>query len=197
MDYRGDKEYWQFVWDKFKAGDRQAFETIYKEFIDVLYAYGSKITSDKALLEDAIQDVFLDIYTYGKKLRHPEYLEFYLFKTLKRNIIRKLKEINRFDKSCETDEQFELLFTVEESGLEKQQLEERIYKLQKEIKNLDTRKRELLFLKFNSGLTYVEIGNLLNIKPDTVKKQVQRLLRYLQKNFQNKILEFFILCFKA
>jgi RNA polymerase sigma-70 factor (ECF subfamily) len=197
VDYRGDKEYWQFVWDKFKAGDRQAFETIYKEFIDVLYAYGSKITSDKALLEDAIQDVFLDIYTYGKKLRHPEYLEFYLFKTLKRNIIRKLKEINRFDKSCETDEQFELLFTVEESGLEKQQLEERIYKLQKEIKNLDTRKRELLFLKFNSGLTYVEIGNLLNIKPDTVKKQVQRLLRYLQKNFQNKILEFFILCFKA
>ena len=197
MDYRGDKKYWQLIWDKFKAGDRQAFETIYNEFIDVLFAYGSKITSDKALLEDAIQDVFIDIYTYGKKLRQPEYLEYYLFKTLKRNIIRKLKDNNRFDKSCETENQFELLFPVEEPGADKQQLEKRIQMLQQEIKCLDTRKRELLFLKFNSGLTYVEIGNLMNIKPDTVKKQVRRLLRYLHENFQKKIIELFVLCFKT
>ncbi len=92
MDHRGDKEYWQFIWDKFRNGDTQAFETIYTEFIDVLFAYGSKITNNKDLLEDAIQDVFINIYTYGKKLRKPELLEFYLFKTLKRILIRKKKE---------------------------------------------------------------------------------------------------------
>jgi hypothetical protein len=38
-----DKEYWQLLWDKFKAGDKKAFETIYNEFVDVLFDYGAKI----------------------------------------------------------------------------------------------------------------------------------------------------------
>ena len=58
MNPRGDKEYWQIIWENFKAGDRQAFETIYSEFIDRMFAYGSKITRNHALLEDTIQDFF-------------------------------------------------------------------------------------------------------------------------------------------
>lgn len=182
MDHRGDKEYWQLIWDKFKAGDRSAFETIYNEFTDSLFAYGSKITADRLLLEDAIQDVFIDIYTYGKRLRQPEYLEFYLFKTLKRNVIRKLKENNRFSHSGDQIMPFQLVFPIEEID-EKLLQEKRFQLLQKEINNLDAKKRELLFLKFNSGLTYFEIGNLLDISPESAKKQVQRLLKY----FRNKL----------
>ena len=90
MDNKANRKYWQVIWERFKAGDRNAFETIYNEFIDVLYAYGAKITPNKNLLEDSIQDLFIDIYRYGSKLRKPEYLEFYLFKSLKRIIIKKI-----------------------------------------------------------------------------------------------------------
>ncbi|MFW6371850.1 MAG: RNA polymerase sigma factor, partial [Bacteroidota bacterium] len=55
------------------------------------------------------------------------------------------------------------------------------------------KKRELLFLKFNSGLTYNEIGVLLDCKPDTVKKQVTRLLRYLQVKIKNQIVGLLII----
>lgn len=192
-----EKEYWQLVWDKFRDGDREAFKTIYSEFIDVLFAYGSKITSNNCLLEDAIQDVFVDVYSYGKKLNHPEYLEYYLFKTLKNNIIRKLKESRRFDYSENNEFLFELKFPIEESYSDEPLLEKQILLLKEEIKNLDSRKRELLFLKFNSGLTYTEMGLLLDLKPDTVKKQVQRILKYFRERFQNKFFEFFLLCFKA
>ncbi|QGY42477.1 sigma-70 family RNA polymerase sigma factor [Maribellus comscasis] len=192
-----EKEYWQMVWDKFREGDREAFRTIYNEFIDVLFAYGSKLTSNNFLLEDAIQDVFINIYSYGKKLQHPEYLEYYLFKTLKHNIVRKLKESRRFDYGEENEFLFNLKFPVEDSNLDEQQLEKQISLLKQEIKNLDSRKRELLFLKFNSGLTYTEIGLLLDLKPDTVKKQVQRILAYFRKRFQNNFFELFFLCYKA
>ncbi len=60
-----EREYWQIIWDKFKSGDQKAFEIIYNEYVDVLYAYGSKMTSDKSLVEDSIQDLFIDIYTYN------------------------------------------------------------------------------------------------------------------------------------
>lgn len=183
MEKHSDKEYWQLIWEKFKAGDCRAFEIIYNEFVDTLYAYGSKITSNRSLLEDAIQDLFIDVYTYGKSLRQPEYLEFYLFKTLKRIIIRKLKESKRMISVSDNLRTLDLKFPIEDIEEEKLLEENQIFLLQQEIKNLDNKKREILFLKFNSGLSYVEIGKILGLKPGTVKKQVYRIITY----FRDKI----------
>jgi RNA polymerase sigma factor (sigma-70 family) len=197
VDHRGDKEYWQLIWDKFRSGDSQAFETIYTEFIDILFAYGSKITNNKDLLEDAIQDVFISVYTYGKKLRQPELLEFYLFKTLKRILIRKIKENQRFEDSSKPSDEFELKFPFEDIETDVWEKEKRLQLLHNEVQSLDAKKRELLFLKFNSGLTYAEIGELLNIKPDTAKKQVKRIIGYFKNNMREKIIELFLLCYRT
>ncbi|MGV8094552.1 MAG: RNA polymerase sigma factor [Mangrovibacterium sp.] len=183
-----NKDYWKLVWDNFKAGDRVSFEIIYNEFADVLFAYGSRITSDKELLKDCIQDVFIDIYKYGSELRKPESLEFYLFRTLKRNIIRKLKEARRTQFTDENITLFELKFDLEDEIIRDED-NERLSLLQKLLQSLDHSQRELLFLKFNSGLTYPEIGKLLNLKPDTVKKQVYRLLNYLRTEIGSDIIE--------
>lgn len=196
MGKAADRKYWDIVWRKFKAGDRHAFETIYNEFVDVLYAYGSKISSNKDLVEDSIQDLFIDMYRYGSRLKKPEYIEFYLFKSLKRIIIKKLQENQKLDFTDVSSEQFHLNFLAEDAS-EKQLQEKQYQLLQAELKNLDAQKRELLFLKFNSGLTYAEIGEMLGVKPDTVKKQVQRLVKHIQKNLGSISLELFILCMKA
>ena len=191
MNRADEKEYWELIWEKFKAGDRRAFETIYSEFVDALFAYGMKMTPHRALVEDAIQDTFLDVYHYGSRLRNPGSLEFYLYKTLKRIIVRKLKEKYRFAHPDDFVTQFDLKFPLEESELE--ELEERTGMLKSELENLDAKKRELLFLKFNSGLTYNEIGELLHCKPDTVKKQVQRILKLLRGKLGEDFLELFVM----
>ena len=192
MDPLADREYWQIIWENFQKGDRGAFKTIYSEFVDVLFSYGSRITSDRALLEDAIQDVFIDIYSYGPALRKPESLEYYLLKTLKRIIYQKLKEKHRFSHPEQMKEHFELTFPLEVT--EEEISDEQLKKLQAELKNLDIKKRELLFLKFNSGLTYKEIGRLLNLNPDAVKKQVYRLLDKLRGKMKGGALNLFLLC---
>ncbi len=180
MDHLANKEYWQIIWEKFRSGNRGAFETIYNEFIDALFSYGSRITSDKALLEDAIQDLFVDIYSYGSVLRKPESLEYYLFITLKRIIYKKLKEKNRFSHPEHLVEQFELTFEIEAN--EQEIADDCLKKLRTELQNLDVKKRELLFLKFNSGLTYKEIGRFVKQSPGAVKKQVYRLLNTIRNN---------------
>lgn len=196
MEKKDKIDYWQLIWDKFKAGDRAAFETIYNEFIDVLFAYGAKITSDRTILEDAIQEVFINIYTYGKSLRQPELLEFYLFKTLKHNLFRNLKEKYKYDLVIDEIEHFDLRFPIEELD-EKIIQERRLRLLQMEIKKLDVKKRELLYLKFNSGLTNLEIGKLLDMKEDTVKKQVQRLIKYFRKEFGDSLLNLLLICYRT
>ena len=192
MNNRIDAEYWQLIWTNFKAGDRNAFKTIYNEYVDALYSYGSRITDDNNLLEDSIQDLFLDVYTYGSTLRKPESIEFYLFKSLKRIIIRKLIEKNRYSSVKESSEDFNLRIAIEDEIFD-DETELALKKLQVEISKLVPLKRELLFLKFNSGLTYKEIGKLLNIKPNTVKKQVYRVLDQLRKKMGNDMIVLFIM----
>jgi len=196
LDSLAEKEYWQFIWDKFRSGDRKAFEIIYNEFVDVLFSYGSRITSDRALLRDAIHDIFIDLYTYSPRLRNPESLEYYLYKTLKHNIYSKLRENSRYSSENQFHEIFDLSFSIEESS-DNEIHEEHLKILQKEIRNLDERKRELLFLKFNSGLTYKEIGNLLTINPDTVKKQVYRIIQLLRGKLGKKFMNLFVLFHKS
>ncbi len=192
-----DSSYWHMIWERFRSGDRQAFETLYNEFIDSLYTYGTKFTTDRLLVEDAIQDLFIDAYTYGKSLREPAYLEFYLFKTFKRIIIRKMKEAKRFRMAAEWTGQFDLAFPVEDTSEEEQSLDEKIRILKNEVSSLDSKRREMLFLKFNSGLTYNEIAQLLDLKPDAVKKQVYRLLASLREKISRPFMELFLLCFKS
>lgn len=189
------KEYWELIWDKFKDGDRNAFETIYNEFADAMFSYGIKFTRHKHLVEDAIQDTFLDIYSYKERLRKPESLEFYLYKSLKNNIIKKLKEKNRFTPTDELIARFDLIFSLEETVPE--EFEEHIKLLKNELESLDDKKRELLFLKFTSGLTYKEIGELLDIKSDTVKKQVYRILKLLRGKLGDNFMQLFMVFFKG
>jgi len=83
----------------------------------------------------------------------------------------------------------DLQFNVEQDvyDLESDQL--RANKLKSILQTIDPQKRELLFLKFNTGLNYVEIGQLLGMNPDTIKKQVYRTLDHLRRKYGNQLME--------
>lgn len=185
-----DKSYWISTWVRFNSGDRYAFEEIYTEFIDVLFAYGSKMTHDKELIKDSIQDLFIDLYRYKINLRLPESFEYYLFKSLKRLIHKKLK---RKSKTRDFENQdffaFELTFDLEEDYVQKESEKSKLLVLQEILNELSQNNRELLFYKFNSNLTYKEIGKLIGINPDAVKKKIYRIIGNLRKSYNLKILK--------
>ncbi len=182
-----DKAYWISTWVRFNSGDRFAFEEIYTEFIDSLFAYGSKMTQDKELIKDSIQDLFIDLYRYKINLRLPESFEYYLFKSLKRLIHKKLKTKSR-TRDFENQDffAFELTFNLEEDYIQKETEKSKLLVLQEILNELSQNNRELLFYKFNSNLTYKEIGKLIGIKPDAVKKKIYRIIINLRKAYNLK-----------
>jgi RNA polymerase sigma factor (sigma-70 family) len=185
-----DRSYWLEVWYRFQAGDQAAFSEIYKEFIDLLFAYGCKITHDPELVKDCIHDVFIDLQRLNPNLHHPEYIEFYLYKSLKNAIFQRFNQYKRIE-ILPTDEMvvFDLQFYVEQDNFDLESDQLRIEKLKGILQTLDPQKRELLFLKFNTGLNYIEIGTLLGMNPDTVKKQVYRILDHLRNKYGNQLME--------
>ncbi len=183
----GEKVFWINVWQRFKSGDRNAFTEIYNKYINVLFAYGSGITSDKELVKDCIQDLFIDLYRYKINLQKPKSLEFYLMKSLKRLILKKHKRNSKFDYfGNESLPELNFRFDLEDNYIKTESEKTGNQILQSALNSLNDKNKELLFYKFNSNLTYKEIGQLTGAKKETVKKQVYRIILTLRKKLENK-----------
>jgi RNA polymerase sigma factor (sigma-70 family) len=182
---------------RFRSGDQAAFGEIYSGFIDSLLSYGLKMTRDKELVKDCIQDIFLNLHRLNPTLHHPEYIEFYLFRSLKNAINCKFQE-NKKSEALPAEEiaAFELRYNIEQEIADPESDRLRVEKLINILKTIDPQKRELLYLKFSTGLNYVEIGDLLKINPETVKKQVYRTLDHLRGRYGNELMELLMIFVK-
>ena len=191
-----NRTYWSEVWLRFRSDDQAAFVEIYEEFIDSLFAYGRKFTRDGELVKDCIQDVFLDLRRLQPTLYNPEYLEFYLFKSLKNAIFHKIGENKKLNRvPVEEIGIFDIKFQIEQDIFDSEYDQLRVEKLKEILKFIDPHKRELLFLKFYTGLSYVEIGQMLDMNPDTVKKQVYRTLNYIREKYGHRLIELLLIIY--
>lgn len=185
-----DRAHWQEVMLRFRSGDQAAFGEIYSGFIDSLLSYGLKITRDHELVKDCIQDIFISLHKLNPNLHNPEYIEFYLFRSLKNALNYKFQENKKSEAHpVEAIVAFELRYHVEQEIDDPESDRLRVEKLKKILQTLDPQRRELLFLKFSTGLNYVEIGHLLDMNPETVKKQVYRTLDHLRGKYGNQLME--------
>ena len=186
---------WSTEWKQFKKGDQESFRKIYDFFFDRLYWYGFKIFADNELVEDCIQELFLNLYSRRENLSETNNLEFYLLKSLKLTIYQKLRHQDRFNVLNRDLEYFELQLadTDEADGSESSRLE----LVKASINSLSPAAKEILYLKFYSDLNYKQIGKIMGIQPDSVKKQVYRIINRLKEIVGDYYQEFFCLCFRA
>ena len=191
-------EHWLIVWNEFKKGSEAAFESLYYRYVDALFRYGSKISSNDELVKDSIQQLFLELYSSKERLAVPDNPEFYLLKSLKRIIIHKLTKSNlNIEYQSNLLPAFEIEIDPEEKLVSSEREDSRIKLLSKILDSLPSDKKELLYLKFYSGLNNQQIGEMIGQKSATVQKQIIRILKKLQVNFLDQFLELFTLCFRA
>ncbi len=79
------------VWRSFKNGDKSAFEKLYRIHAPSLLNYGYKISSNRVLIEDSIQDLFIELWQNRERVSETTSVKFYLFKALRYKVNRNLK----------------------------------------------------------------------------------------------------------
>ncbi|MEQ6120552.1 sigma-70 family RNA polymerase sigma factor [Reichenbachiella sp. MALMAid0571] len=148
------------IWKLFKQGDESAFVYIYKKYFKTLHNYGFQFTRNDNLIEDAIQDLFMDLRDRKEHLSDTDSIQPYLYQAYRRKIIRQRdREKKVFNELPATT--FELDFSIEDSIIEKQTKEEITAKLKSEITKLSEQQREVLYLYFYKDFSYGEIGSIL------------------------------------
>ncbi|MCL6266305.1 RNA polymerase sigma factor [Flagellimonas myxillae] len=171
------------LWSRFKAGDKTAFESVYRSCIDDMYAYGLKLESDQELVKDSIQEVFIDIFERRNAVSEPYNIKFYILKALKHTIFKKQKKERKKLKlheqplvSFSAGHNFEDKRILSELDEEKKQL------VTKALQTLTSKQKEIMYLRFSVGLAYEEISEIVGIDHASVRKQVYRAVKKLRNS---------------
>lgn len=147
---------------KFSEDKRLTYEEVYQAYADELYRYAYMIVRNTQLAEDVIHDVFTDLWS-SNNLKKVRSVRLYLFSSVKRRALRKLKKERSFTffNSDNFESYFEIIPSVLEELTDVEHREAIVKKINQCISNLSKRQREIIYLKFYQNMSYAEISQLL------------------------------------
>jgi RNA polymerase sigma factor (sigma-70 family) len=157
------------LWIAFKKGDVRAFEQLYNRYFEVLANYGYRYCNDKQQLEDAIQDVFVDVWRRRQHLADVESVKFYLFRALRHQVIR-----NTRNDLLETSEDindfldFLVTFSSEQQSIEQETHITQTQAVAKAISQLSQRQQEAINLRFYHGMSLDQMTQLMSLSKQSV-----------------------------
>ncbi|MER0439932.1 sigma-70 family RNA polymerase sigma factor [Emticicia sp. W12TSBA100-4] len=178
----------QALWQSFKQGDTKAFEQLYNQYFKVLGAYGLRLSHDTTLVEDAIHDVFIELWRRREFLSDVENLKFYLFRALrnqfhgnlKNDILDKNEDINQFLDYLSTISSEQEIIVGEETQLIAQQIE-------KAINKLSNRGAEAINLRFYQGLSLDETSEIMQTPKQVVKNLLSKSIAILRVSLKKVV----------
>jgi RNA polymerase sigma factor (sigma-70 family) len=174
-------KYYSDLWDKFiSQNSQEALSTIYVDHYNRLFKFGLRYTSDKQIVENAIQNVFSYFLKIRKKLGPVNTISGYLIQSFRRQLyleLKKQKKIVLYETFSEGD------FNYYNAQEQKEDLDGRDQMLQivrRIISTLRPKQQEIIYLRFNCNLSYEEISSMLDISVDSCYKSVCRSVKAIR-----------------
>lgn len=183
------------LWERFKKGDKEAFAQIYNDHIDNLLLYGMKAIQKEQVVQDAIQDLFVELWSSRENLQSVRSVPFYLFKSLRYKLFRAEKtSINIhyfaesiFEHPSLEDPSVEIkILRVEEELLNQQ-------KIHGAIRQLPRRQQEAINLRFYQGFSNEQIAGIMDITYQSATNLIHKGILALRKQLEYILLFFLAL----
>lgn len=172
----------RILWLRFLKGDDHVLSLIYLQYSNSLFDYGCRFTTDKNLVKDCIQEVFCTLIRTRKNLSETDNIRLYLLKSLKRRILRDLKDSG--NKTILVNDQeypFDLLLANNIDDQMNELDDEKRRLLSEAMLSLTERQKEAIYLRFNRGLEYEEISFLLNLNYQSSRALIHRAIEKLRE----------------
>jgi RNA polymerase sigma factor (sigma-70 family) len=171
----------QLLWKSFLEGNKEAIGTIFLLVHDDLYRYGLKLAGNPNLVEDSIQDLFLQLWKNRQNLKPVDNLKPYLFKSFRNHMIDNL-ELRHPVVHIESDFEhpFEVIYSHEDFIIGQQVSEENLMKITDALNNLSPRQREAIYLRFFEALDFDTIAIIMDMNVQSVRNTLHRGLQALR-----------------
>lgn len=180
------------LWNDFTKGNQDAFRVIYSNHVHSLYKFGCHFTNDEELVKDCIHDLFVDLAKYRFRLGATNNIKLYLYKSLKRKIIKSLDKRSNFESFDKEDIPFTYLNSAEEEIVDEESEKLRYKQLNGAIEALSPRQKEAIYLKIVSGLSYEELARVMHVNYQSARNLVFRGLEKLRETFPRTMVLFIL-----
>lgn len=172
------------LWLALKRGDEAAFAELYRRYGRVLLQYGYRVTPHANLIQDGIQDLFIDLWRGRTGLSEVDSVKFYLFRAL-RNRLNRNRRHEHPEAFTELDETYEYLPETAplESAWEAQEvvLARRQY-VEQCLGRLTRRQREAINLRYFHDFTHEEIAQLMGLNYQSVANLLHAGIKLLRQH---------------
>lgn len=157
-------------WDKIAkllaAGDKQAYETVFREFFRPLVAYACRLVGDRSAAEDIVQEFFCRLWEGHGLLAEVYSCRTYFYRSVRNRCMNFLRDRRMIP--------FEEMTEQPEGDFWTEVLEEEVYReLYAAVSRLPDKCREIFNLKLE-GVENEEIAVRLGITEATVRSQLRR-----------------------
>ncbi len=176
----------KLLWSLLQEGDDGVYAFIYKKYAQSLFSYGMKFSTNRAIVQDCIQDVFVKIYNNRSTLSGTDNIQLYLFIALKNslfNVFQKTKDqyhIDTIEPIFYTD------YTIEQKLID----EELDYEIKQKVlfmlESLSPRQREIIHYRFIEGMTVQDICQIMDMNYQSVQNLLQRSIKRIRNVFSEE-----------
>jgi RNA polymerase sigma factor (sigma-70 family) len=157
------------LWNEFLEGDRRALADLFCAHYDFLEKYGRKLIDNEDVLQDLIQDLFIDLWM--KKSQPPiTSIQGYLIGALRNKIFSHFKTNKKRAESPFPEAEFQI--SIEDFIIEEEDKLFEINKLLLALDKIPPRQREILYLRFYCKLEYADICSLMGITYQVARNQL-------------------------
>jgi RNA polymerase sigma factor (sigma-70 family) len=171
-------------WCAFKAGDKEAFSRIYDQHIKALLKYGYKIHNNRSLVEDCVQDLFIELWKARTNLSDTTSVKFYLFQAVRYKVLRKITEESKVELLALENCDHLSLWHVENDLIEFEIQSQQMSHLKDSIKALPARQREAINLRFYNNFSNEEVAQIMGINYKSACRFIYMAIKKLKINLK-------------
>ena len=167
-------------WNNLKKGDAEALGFLYDKYVDKLFLKACRLTKNRDIAKDVVQEVFLEIWHYRNSITEIQYSQSYLSKVLLSVTLKRMKKERttihtQLEDSLDSGE-----MNIESILVTRDMEQDTARKLQSAISKLSRRQKEILQLHFTDGLSYEQIAEKLSINYQSVNNLAFRTIHQLR-----------------
>ncbi|WP_057936588.1 RNA polymerase sigma factor [Algoriphagus resistens] len=169
-----------------KNSDRQALSVIYDKFYQDIYFYLLKFSSHEDLVQNAIHDMFIDLWNSRESIGDIKSLKAYLL-VASRNRLFKSVKTSKMDlvKNFFAENELSAIpfqYSHEDFLIEKEIDEVRAITIRNVIDQLPSKQKESMYLRYYEKLSVEEISMVQGINYQSVLNNLQRAYEAIRNN---------------
>lgn len=162
-----------------QLGEPGAFDDLVARWHEPLWRYVRRVSGSDEAAADLVQDVWLRVIRGIVRLREPASLRAWLFGIARRALMDRMRDKYAAPVMVETD----LAAVADDTDVDLEVEDDRA-RLHEELAKLPVIEREVLSLFYLKELSLLEIAQILDIPPGTVKSRLFKARRVLRARLE-------------